>query len=57
MLKNSMFYKIDGVAYAIGDGTKGQLGLGPDVLKTKYPKRIKSLEKFSIAKISSGDFR
>jgi alpha-tubulin suppressor-like RCC1 family protein len=44
----------DGVTYAIGDGSKGQLGLGQDILKAKYPKRIKALDNFVIVRISSG---
>lgn len=45
----------DGYVYSMGDGAKGQLGLGKEILGTKSPRLIKALEQHIITKISSGE--
>ena len=45
----------DGYVYSMGDGSKGQLGLGKEILGSKAPRPVKSLEQHVITKISSGE--
>ncbi len=41
--------------YALGDGSKGQLGLGTEILSAKSPRLVKSLEPYVINKLSAGE--
>jgi len=41
--------------YALGDGSKGQLGLGTEILCAKSPRLVNSLEPYVINKISAGE--
>lgn len=39
----------------MGDGAKGQLGLGNEALSSKSPKQIKTLDRYIITSVSSGE--
>jgi X-linked retinitis pigmentosa GTPase regulator len=52
-----MFYSFSwgGRAYSFGDGSKGQLGHGEDIQRSKRPELIKVFRSDKIAQVASGE--
>ena len=42
--------------FAFGDGTKGQLGLGPDMQKCERPRPVKFFDRMRVAFVAAGEW-
>jgi alpha-tubulin suppressor-like RCC1 family protein len=51
---HTVLVTVNGRVYSFGDGTKGQLGHGPDLLKST-PKAVSSLKKVKIERVACGE--
>lgn len=52
---NTKFFYVAGKIFTFGDGSKGQLGLGSDLQRSKYPEPVDFFEKIKITKVFCGE--